>query len=183
MPATTPGQRNRGMRIRRGEPSDLPFLREMLYEAAFWHPARPRPGLDAALDDPHIARYLRHWGRAGDVALIATDPEEREIGAAWYRLFDAAEPGYGFIDAATPEITIGVVEDWRGRGVGTALLAALLCEAHTTGVSALSLSVERANTARRLYLRHGFTRVGEDGASWTMLADTTGWTPTDASRR
>ena len=59
----------------------------------------------------------------------------------------------------------------RGRGVGTALLAAAVEEAWRRGLPALSLSVEDGNPARRLYERCGFTVVGRSGDSDTMLLD------------
>jgi GNAT superfamily N-acetyltransferase len=39
------------------------------------------------------------------------------VGAAWLRFFPAHDPGCGFIDERI-ELSIGVVEGWRGRGVG-----------------------------------------------------------------
>ncbi|MGW7072581.1 hypothetical protein ACWGII_29645 [Streptomyces sp. NPDC054855] len=41
------------------------------------------------------------------------------------RFFTEDEPAYGFVHADIPELAIGVVADWRGRGVGRALLRAL----------------------------------------------------------
>ncbi len=65
---------------------------------------------------------------------------------------------------------MGVVPAWRGRGVGGALLDALVDAARDAGSVALSLSVEPDNPARRLYERLGFHRVGEvGGGSLTML--------------
>lgn len=37
------------------EDEDLAFVREMLYEAAFWRPAIDRPPLEAALSEPDLA--------------------------------------------------------------------------------------------------------------------------------
>jgi hypothetical protein len=96
------------------------------------------------------------------------------IGAAWCRLFTSAEPGYGFIDEATPELSIGVVEGDRGRGVGDALLAALLERVAAEGGAAVSLSVEPGNArAVRLYERHGFVALAGAGGALTMRRDLT----------
>jgi ribosomal protein S18 acetylase RimI-like enzyme len=155
-------------RIRAGTIDDVPFLRAMLYEAALWDPARARPDLDEVLADPHLARYIDGWGRPGDAVVIAVDARSAAVGAAWYRLFNAAAPGYGFIDAATPELSIGVVPEHRGEGAGSALLAALIAHARADRFPALSLSVEPSNPAARLYARHGFTTFGTNGGAWTM---------------
>ena len=158
-------------RVRPGRPEDLPFLREMLYAAACWDPSRPQPSFDEALADPRNSRYLDGWGRPGDMAVVAEDAEQRPLGAAWYRLFDPALPGYAFVDASVPELTIGVLSEYRGRGIGGALIRALLEAARAAGLPALSLSVERTNPAVGLYERVGFRRVGEEGGSWTMRVD------------
>jgi thioredoxin reductase len=104
------------------------------------------------------------------------------VGAAWYRLFDNDRPGYGFVDERTPELAIAVVPNARGKGVGTALLEALLRDARAAGYPTISLSVDRANAgAIELYGRHGFEQVAEDEDSVTMLAqlDTSTSQPTN----
>ena len=74
------------------------------------------------------------------------------------------------MDERTPELTAGVMGSTRGKGVGTALVHALLEQARAAGFEAISLSVEPDNPAVRLYERAGFTRVGGAGA-WTMVAE------------
>lgn len=161
-------------RIRSGNAEDLGFLWDMLYEAVHWGPERqgPKPPREEILSWPDIAHYLESWGRPGDFALIAFDPaDDRKVGAAWYRLMPPEDPGYGFVDASTPEVGIAVVPDFRGRDVGGALLHALMDAARSRGFGALSLSVEDSNPAARLYERHGFRRLFVVGDSWTMKAD------------
>lgn len=154
-------------------PGDVPFLREMLYEAAEWRtPPAQRPPLDEVLARPRTSLYVAGWGRRGDTGLVA-EAGAAPIGAAWYRFFDRSAPGYGFVDAATPELTIGVVETARGRGIGRGLIEGLLAEARRQGLGAVSLSVEEENPALRLYERCGFRRVTRADDAWTMVADLT----------
>jgi len=49
----------------------------------------------------------------------------------------------------------------RGRGVGGALLRAVISEASDRGVHDLHLEVRAGNDAIRLYSREGFAKVGE----------------------
>jgi len=121
-----------------------------------------------ALDVPEVARYIVGFGRDGDLGLIA-ELDGRQVGAAWYRLFTVQEPGYGFVDAATPELGIAVVPAARRRGVATALLEALAAAARRDGIGALSLSVNADNPSRRLYERAGFVDVRDDDGSYVMV--------------
>ena len=72
-------------------------------------------------DVPLVRATSTGWGRPGDNAVVAID-EFQPVGAAWYRLFEQDEPGYGFVDEETPELTIAVVPSRRGRGLGEELL-------------------------------------------------------------
>jgi ribosomal protein S18 acetylase RimI-like enzyme len=142
--------------IRRSRSDDAQFLREMLFEAAYWRAGKQRPSLEEGLARPDLAKVLAGWGRTGDLALVATDGLGERIGAAWMRLWTADDHVHGFVDAQTPELGIGVQRDFRRHGVGTALLLALLGRAREDGVPRVSLSVEIENVARLLYERFGF---------------------------
>lgn len=146
--------------IRKGSHADVPFMRAMLAHAYHWRVA----GLET---DIPLSRYVENWGRPGDVAVIAAEGPNA-IGAAWFRTFPAAAPGYAFVDAQTPELTIAVVPSRRRHGVGQELLDALLARARTEGVARLSLSVEKGSPAVAFYERNGFERVTEDGSAVTM---------------
>ena len=154
-----------GVVVRRGGAQDVRFLRDMLHHAYYWKERAPEdtgPG--------PVALYVKAWGRPGDAAMIAVDGGF-PAGAAWYRLFSRDRPGYGFVDERTPELAIAVVPNARGKGVGSALLEALLERARAEGHDAISLSVDRNNAgAIELYERYGFERVREVDDSVTMLA-------------
>jgi GNAT superfamily N-acetyltransferase len=150
--------------IRKGGSGDVPFMRDMLTHAYYWRWGRPEA------EDIPASRYVDAWGRPGDTAVIALDGGF-PVGAAWYRLFSEDAPGYGFVDERTPELTIAVVPGKRGKGLGEELLRALLDKAREAGHRSLSLSVERANPARKLYERFGFREVEVRGDTVVMRGD------------
>jgi GNAT superfamily N-acetyltransferase len=132
--------------LRRGGTQDVRFLRDMLVHAYYWR---------ARVPGSLVSRYVRGWGRPGDTAVIALEGGF-PVGAAWFRVFPAAEPGYGFVDEATPELAIAVARGHRGRGIGRALLEAIHERARADGLTRLSLSVDDDNPAKRLYARVGY---------------------------
>jgi ribosomal protein S18 acetylase RimI-like enzyme len=66
-------------------------------------------------------------------------------------------------------IDIALLPEYRGRGIGTALLRELLDEA-AAGAKRLSIHVEVNNPARQLYERLGFVQVEERGVYLLMQA-------------
>jgi GNAT superfamily N-acetyltransferase len=155
--------------IRSALPDDLPFLWDMIWEASAVDPGMRAMGRKAALTLPHVRKYLDGWGRPGDGGVVAVARDGRRLGAAWYRCFPAEDSGYGFVAPDVPELSIGVAVEARGRGVGGALLDALLAMARRQGYRALSLSVDRRNPARRLYERKGFRDAGVSDAADTSV--------------
>lgn len=159
------------MKVRPASESDLPFLEDMLFEAAYWRPEQARPAREEGLIRPDLAKLLRDWGRTGDTGVVAESQPGAAVGAAWYRFWSPEEHSYGFVSAEVPELAIGVRSDARRRGAGAALLRALIAEAARQEVAQLSLSVEFDNPALKLYKRVGFRKVERVGGAWTMLVD------------
>jgi GNAT superfamily N-acetyltransferase len=147
--------------IRKGSPADVPFMRSMLAHAYGWR-------VNALDADIPLTRYVDNWGRTGDVALVAHETGNR-VGAAWCRVFRESEPGYGFVDEQTPELSIAVVPSRRKHGLGQELLDALLEKARGAGHAQVSLSVEKDSPAVAFYERNGFTAVGESEGGLVMV--------------
>lgn len=105
-----------------------------------------------------FAHYTQLVPERGDFGFVAEHAGE-EVGVGWALFLPATDPGYGFLDEATPEVSLWVRADSRGRGVGRTLLRRLQREARERGVARLTLSVENGNDARRLYAAEGFTPV------------------------
>ncbi|CAN5892110.1 GNAT family N-acetyltransferase [soil metagenome] len=159
--------------LRFAHQDDLPFLKWMLFEACYPEGA-PRPPFEKGIADPKVWVYLDGWVRTGDAGLIVATDAGGPMGAAWYRLFTADAPGYGFIDEQTPELAIGLVFEARGRGLGTQLLRNLMSLANKQGHKQISLSVDHTNPrARQFYERLGFAEVSRDAEGARMVADLT----------
>ena len=63
--------------------------------------------------------------------------------------------------AGVAEVSVYIHPDWHGRGVGTALLAALVTAAEHAGLWTLQAGVFPENAASlRLHAKHGFRVVG-----------------------
>jgi GNAT superfamily N-acetyltransferase len=145
--------------LRSVDQQDLRFLRDMLRHAYHWR-----------MGDPELPvyRYVKAWGRRGDAGVVAFEGPNA-YGAAWYRLFPADAPGFGFVDEETPELTIAVVPSHRGHGTGAEMLEALLDQARSDGFSRVSLSAEPGQTS--FYEKHGFHEHHREDRTVTMVAD------------
>ena len=136
--------------IRPAGSQDLPFLRDMLRHAYY-----ARWGSEA---DVPLERYVAGWGRPGDTALVAID-EFQPVGAAWYRLFEQDEPGYGFVDERDARADDrGRPQPPRPRPRRGAPRGAARARRAAQGYAQISLSVEPDNPALRLYEQHGFAQ-------------------------
>ena len=149
--------------IRSASRGDEGFLFDMLYEALFVPPGH-EPFPRSVLDAPGVAHYASGFGtRAGDVGFVA-EAAHGPVGAAWVRLLQGDDRGYGHVDDDTPELTVAVKRQWRGRGVGTAL-----CSRLVEVVPRMSLSSDVRNPAMGLYQRLGFEPVRRDDNTVSLL--------------
>ena len=147
-------------------PADQPFLWEMCYHAVHL-PAGQPPYPREIVHVPEISRYVQDWGRPDDLGLIALN-DGTPVGAAWFRLLIGDNKGYGYVDTSTPELSMALLPEYRGRGIGSQLLARLL-EATAPRYAAICLSVSLDNPAQRLYQRTGFEIVRENESAFTMI--------------
>ncbi|MEB3177766.1 MAG: GNAT family N-acetyltransferase [Nostocaceae cyanobacterium] len=159
-------------KIREVNEDDVPFLWDMLYEICHTHWLRDgkEPPAREILQKPELAKYVQGWGRLGDKGFIAINTENQtSIGAAWYRLYPENDKAYGYVDDATPEISIAVVSRYVNKGIGRSLLVTLRSQARLDGYQQISLSVDPNNPpAFHLYNKLGFEKVGMFQTSWIM---------------
>ncbi len=145
--------------VRSVRDDDVAFLWEMLFRAS-WSHLDSNATVEGLATHPELARYVTAWGRQGDHGVVAEDAKVR-VGAAWVRLFSGEDVrAREHVADDVPELAIAVLEGREGRGVGDAMLRALL-EVLGERYPAIALSVRESNPAVRLYRRHGFEIIDE----------------------
>ncbi|WP_145326637.1 GNAT family N-acetyltransferase [Paenibacillus xylanexedens] len=154
--------------VRSIEEQDIPFLWEMLYASLHTREGDEPLQLES-IHTPELSKYVEDWGREGDFGYVAVDQHGKRLGSITLRFYTDQNAGYGYVNAATPEMGMAVIEDARGIGVGSLLLRTALDEAKRRGIEAISLSVDPDNEAIRLYKRMGFVEKGLCGTSVTMV--------------
>ncbi|MDD3457122.1 GNAT family N-acetyltransferase [Sphaerochaeta sp.] len=143
------------------------LLEDFLYDAIFvpvGEEVLPR----SVLLEPSIQNYYQDFGRAHEYCLVA-EQEGKLLGAVWARVLSGPVKGYGYVDEHTPELAISVQNEFRGKGIGTALLRAMLDLLQRAGYGQTSLSVQKENPAADLYKRLGFTTLEEKDEDYLML--------------
>ena len=112
----------------------------MLYNAIFVPPDEEQPPFDI-LDEPSLLKYHENWGRQGDIAIVLKHKRAGLVGICCARLHSIDNPGYGFVDESTPEITIAIKPEYRGKGYGSKLILKFISVARDEGYERISLSV------------------------------------------
>ena len=151
--------------IRPGEGGDVEAIKRAIYISVSW--LHQLPALEEVIIRPELLVFWEGWGRPGDFAVVADNPVF--VGAAFARLYAAEERPCGFIDAETPELGVGVVENARRQGLGRRLMLSLEDQALEAGFRQLSLCVNARNPATYLYESVGYDEIRRDGEAITML--------------
>lgn len=87
------------------------------------------------------------------------------VGAVWVRIMN----DYGHIDDETPSLAISLYKKYRDFGIGTAMMKEILTLLKSHGYSRVSLSVQKANYAAKMYLKIGFEIVRENEEEYIMV--------------
>jgi [ribosomal protein S18]-alanine N-acetyltransferase len=145
------------------KPHEFPFLEEMLYQAIFI-PHGSEKHDKGIIFIPELYPYIQDFGKKTDIGLVA-EIDCKLVGAIWTRLFK----GYGFIDENTPELSMAIDTDFRGKGIGSKLLEAMFRRLKKKGYKQVSLSVDKRNFAYKLYQKRGFQDFEVKGNSVLMV--------------
>lgn len=139
------------------------LLDDFLYEAIFVPEGIPAPPREIIFQ-PELRVYTEHFGtRRGDHALVA-ETEGKVVGAVWVRIMQ----DYGHIDDETPSFAIALYPEYRGLGLGTALMRKMLQLLKNEGYAQASLSVQKENYAAKMYRALGFETIRETDDEYIM---------------
>jgi ribosomal protein S18 acetylase RimI-like enzyme len=159
---------NMNILLRKSQHSDIPFLREMLYEAVFWRVGVKKPSFEEGISLPDTAKSLADWGeRDGDTAVVALI-NSTPVGAAWYRFWSDSNFILGYIDENTPVLVIGILSDYRHQGIGGKMVEWLIDYASKHSIQKISLNVSKDNYAKNLYIQQGFQVYADKRDALTM---------------
>ena len=143
--------------------TEYPLLENFLCHAVFQPPGEP-PIPREVIFEPNVFAYIKDFGGKNDCGVVA-EMSGQIIGAAWTRII----PGYGHIDANTPELAISVLPEYRGQGAGALLMTRLFELLRHRGYRRTSLAVQRQNAAARFYARLGYKIIRENDEEFIMV--------------
>lgn len=150
--------------VREIKKTEYPLLDSFLYEAIFI-PEGMSPPPRLVINLPELQVYIKDFGAYKDDICFVAEADEKVIGAVWVR--DMKD--YGHIEDGVPSFAISLFHDYRGKGIGTALMERMLCELKTRVYKKASLSVQKANYAVKMYLNSGFKVIDENDEEYIMV--------------
>lgn len=154
------------MLIREMTAAEYPLLEDFLYEAIFIPKGSEKPPR-GIIQNAELQVYIKDFGAQKDDCCLVAECDGKIVGACWVRIMN----DYGHIDDETPSLAISLHEDWRGRGIGTELLRQMLSLLGAKGYKRVSLAVQKANYAVKMYKKVRFHTVGENEQEYIMAAE------------
>lgn len=151
-------------KIREISEKEYRLLEDFLYEAIFVPEGMSAPSR-LIINQPELQVYISDFGKKKDDMGLLAEVGKKVVGAVWVRIMN----DYGHIDDNTPSFAISLYKEYRGLGIGTALMKEMLCILKNRGYKQASLAVQKANYAVKMYLKTGFEIVDENEEEYIML--------------
>ena len=139
--------------VRRAELEDAPNLARLRW---LW---RTSERGERGLSEPEFETAFADWWsghQSSHMAFIA-ESAGRAVGMAWLAIFDRVPHPRRLDRQAGSVQSVFVLEEHRNRGIGGALIEAVIAEAHSRGVG--YLIVHPSERAYPLYTRLGFAET------------------------
>ena len=140
------------------------LLNEFIYEAIFVPEGVPTPE-KSIINNPDVQVYVEGFGTKKDDYCVVAEVNNKVVGAAWVRIMN----DYGHIDDETPSLAISLYKEYRGLGIGTALMKKLLATLKDKGYNRTSLAVQKANYALKMYQDVGYEIAWENELEYIMV--------------
>ena len=150
--------------IRQLKEEEFGVLGDFLYEAIFIPEGVEPPPRDI-IEKPELKLYTEDFGSLPHDIAFGAVCGGRIVGAVWCRIMT----DYGHVDDLTPSLAISLYSDFRGQGLGNRLMRAILSELRSRGYRQVSLAVQKANYAVKLYRSLGFETVSENTEEFIMI--------------
>lgn len=152
------------MVIREMRDNEKDLLQDFLYEAIFIPEGMEPPPKDI-IERPELKLYYEDFGSGeADHCFVAED-DGKVVGAVWTRIME----DYGHVDSQTLSFAISLIQEYRGKGIGTELMKKMLEHLKNQGFKKASLAVQKSNYAVRMYEKVGFRKVDENNEEYIMV--------------
>ena len=139
--------KNVSYRIRKLRQEEIHILDEFLYEAIFIPEGTKAPPKEI-IKEPELQVYVADFGEKKDDICYVAEISGKIAGAS---------------------LAISVLEEFRRCGIGTALMQQMLTALKQQGYPQVSLSVQKANYAARMYEKLGFEIVEDKEEEYIMV--------------
>ena len=150
--------------IREMKKSEYQLLNDFLFESIFIPEGIEAPP-KSIINIPEFQVYVSDFGSSKhDRALIA-EIDGRVIGAVWVRIMN----DYGHVNDETPSFAISLYKEYRGLGIGIAMMREMLSILKASEYKQVSLSVQKANYAVKMYQKVGFEIYSEKEDEYIMI--------------
>lgn len=153
--------------IRELEINERDVLETFLYHAIFI-PEGVTPPPFEIINNPDLQVYVKDFGKQDSDICYVAECDNNIVGAVWVRIMN----DYGHIDEDIPSLAISLLPEYRGYGIGTALMQTILRKVAKEGYKGVSLSVQKENYANRMYCKLGFKTIQETEEEYIMVYST-----------
>ena len=154
------------MEIRQLRDDEVELLKAFLYEAIFV-PEGAAPPDRSIIEQPELSLYYEDFGSGPADHCLVAEVDGKVVGAVWTRIMN----DYGHVDDDTPSFAISLYKEYRGQGIGTAMMRKMLALLKAQGYKRASLAVQKANYAVRMYEAVGFKTVDENSEEYIMVCE------------
>ncbi len=150
--------------IRKIQKHEYPLLNNFLYEAIFV-PEGIEPPPKTIIASSELQVYVERFGELKDDIGLVAEIDGKIVGAVWSRIMN----DYEHIDNETPSLAISLYKEYRGLGIGTVMMKEILALLKRHEYKRVSLSVQKANYAAKLYQKVGFKITDETEEEYIMV--------------